>query len=137
MNFRPLFIATFLVLGMAQAAQPSPETVDEIVAEANRRSKAGQSAEEVESWMAEAMQRAGVSVKRKPPSWDVYGVARWAQENPDENGAGNEADTISGSPAVATANERQPQPTVEGAAPARPRGGDVRTQASHGGGHGF
>src|SRR5690554_4440167 len=65
-----------------RTAEDSQRVVDQVAAEANARIQAGQPAEDVEAWLGEQLQQAGMTVQTAPPSWDVFGSAAWEQENP-------------------------------------------------------
>lgn len=80
-------IATTLLTGREAHAQQGftsqPQAdlaIEKIAAEANARIEAGVPDVEVEAWMKQAMTEAGMTVKKKPESWDVYGQASWEQE---------------------------------------------------------
>lgn len=79
-------IATTLLIGRAAKAQQSftPQQADlaieKIAAEANARIAAGVPDADVEAWMSQAVTQAGMTVKKKPENWDVYGQASWGQE---------------------------------------------------------
>ncbi len=76
-----------LLISLAGSLLPSPEaraqaapTIEQITAEANTRSAAGMPDAEVEAWIDQALEQAGLTVRKPPESWDVYGQARWEQE---------------------------------------------------------
>lgn len=72
-------LATGLLSAPNAVAQTSP-TIEQITAEANARSAAGMPDVEVEAWIDQAMEQAGLTVRKPPESWDVYGQARWERE---------------------------------------------------------
>lgn len=100
----------------AKAAAPAPtrtaddsqRLVDQVAAEANARIQAGQPAEDVEAWLGEQLQQAGMTVQTAPPSWDVFGSAAWEQENPGADSADNREPNHGGIATIDGFNSRNP-----------------------------
>lgn len=101
-----LLLTSHSALAQGPAA-PTPQTVDAIVEEANRRTRSGEDPEAVEAWMTAAMEQAGVTVKKRPEPWDVYGMARWIQENPIEDESAPPAATPAASLATPMSRTRR------------------------------
>jgi hypothetical protein len=93
---------------VARTEADSTRVIDQVTAEANARTKAGQPAEDVEAWMAEQLARAGMTVESAPPSWDVYGSAKWEQENPGADSADNREPNQDGIATIDRFNSRNP-----------------------------
>lgn len=92
----------------ARTAEDSERVVDQVAAEANARIQAGQPAEDVEAWLGEQLQQAGMTVQTAPPSWDVFGSAAWEQENPGADSADNREPSNGGIATIDGFNSRNP-----------------------------
>lgn len=116
----PLTLLAGLLIGPgahAQQAMSSRQqvamTVDEITAEANARSAAGTPAADVEAWIEQAMDQAGLSVRKPPESWDVYGQARWNRTAAAQTQAAETRDEPEPDDAQARILPRQGDPDVD------------------------
>ncbi|MFC3715143.1 hypothetical protein ACFONC_03135, partial [Luteimonas soli] len=92
----------------ARTAEDSQRLIDQVAAEANARTRAGQPAEDVEAWMATQLEQAGMTVESAPPAWDVFGSAKWEQENPGADSADNREPNQDGIATIDGFNSRNP-----------------------------